>query len=102
MDVLFNYRIAIKNLILEYKNYKGVLKMGLRMLKGKRMIIGLTQADVAKKLGINVKSYNFKENGKSKFTLKELRKMSEIFNFTEEEIREIFLIDTYRSDNKME
>ena len=76
--------------------------MGLRMLKGKRMIIGLTQADVAKKLGINVKSYNFKENGKSKFTLKELRKMSEIFNFTEEEIREIFLIDTYRSDNKME
>ena len=90
MDVLFNYRIAIKNLILEYKNYKGVLKMGLRMLKGKRMIIGLTQADVAKKLGINVKSYNFKENGKSKFTLKELRKMSEIFNFTEEEIREIF------------
>lgn len=43
-----------------------------------------------KKLGINVKSYNFKENGRSKFTLKELRKMTEIFNLNEEEIREIF------------
>lgn len=64
--------------------------MGLRMLKVKRMIIGLTQADVAKKLGINVKSYNFKENGRSKFTLKELREMTEIFNLNEEEIREIF------------
>ena len=64
--------------------------MGLRMLKGKRMIIGLTQADVAKKLGINVKSYNFKENGRSKFTLKELKRISEIFDLSEEEIREIF------------
>lgn len=64
--------------------------MGLRMLKGKRMIIGLTQADVAKKLGINVKSYNFKENGKSKFTLKELKRISEIFDLSEEEIRKIF------------
>ena len=75
--------------------------MGLRMLKVKRMIIGLTQADVAKKLGINVKSYNFKENGRSKFTLKELRKMTEIFNLNEEEIREIFLINTYRNDNRI-
>ncbi|MGL5327928.1 MAG: helix-turn-helix transcriptional regulator [Peptostreptococcaceae bacterium] len=64
--------------------------MGLRMLKVKRMMMGVTQVDIAKKLGINVKSYNFKENGRSKFTLKELIKMTEIFSLTEEEVKEIF------------
>ena len=38
--------------------------MGLRILKSKRILFDLTQEEIAKEVGINIKSYNLKENGK--------------------------------------
>ena len=44
--------------------------MELRELKAKRILNGLTQEQLAKKIGINTKSYNMKENGKNKFFIR--------------------------------
>ena len=40
--------------------------MGLKGLKAKRMLMGLTQQDISKKIGIACKTYNFKENGRKR------------------------------------
>ena len=48
--------------------------MGPRILKSKRVLFDLTQEEIAKELGITIKSYNAKENGKREFTLDKLRK----------------------------
>lgn len=42
-------------------------------LRGKRVEKQLSQTDVAKMLGINLSTYNQKENGKSEFTLTEIQ-----------------------------
>lgn len=42
-------------------------------LRGKRVEKQLSQTDVAKMLGINLSTYNQKENGKSEFTLSEIQ-----------------------------
>lgn len=65
--------------------------MRLKTLKIKRVIMELTQREVAQKMNINVKSYNFKENGKSKFKVEEIKKIKEILSLTEDEVRDIFL-----------
>ena len=44
-----------------------------RILKSKRILFNLTQEEIAKELGITVKSYNLKENGKREFTLYEAK-----------------------------
>lgn len=66
-------------------------EMGLRKLKSKRVLIGLTQVEIAKKLGVTEKTYNMKENGKMDFSLKQVIKVSEILDLTLEEINESFL-----------
>ena len=50
--------------------------MGPRILKSKRVLFDLTQEEIAKELGITIKSYNAKENGKREFTLDEAKKIS--------------------------
>ena len=40
-------------------------------LKAKRVECGISQQDMANKLGMTITSYNFKENGKREFTIKE-------------------------------
>lgn len=40
------------------------------------------QKDVAKRLHINPQTYHLKESGKSDFTLKEAKKLTEIFDCT--------------------
>ncbi|QJA07642.1 helix-turn-helix transcriptional regulator [Romboutsia sp. CE17] len=65
--------------------------MGRKILKSKRALLGLTQVDIASKLGINIKSYNLKENGKVKFKLEEVVAVSKILNLTLDEVDEIFL-----------
>lgn len=67
------------------------VEMGLRILKSKRALLGLTQIEIAKKLGMTEKSYNMKENGKSLFSLKQIVKVSEILDLTLEEVDEAFL-----------
>lgn len=65
--------------------------MGLRLLKSKRVLKGLTQEAIAAKIGINTKSYNMKENGKNKFSLEEAARISEYLDLNLEEVNDIFL-----------
>ncbi len=55
-------------------------------IRGKRCELHLSQEDVAKELSITVKTYNLKENGKSEFTLEEVRKLLKLFNCNFEDI----------------
>ena len=48
-----------------------------RLLKSKRVLNGFTQEQIATQIGINTKSYNLKENGKNRFSLEEVVKVSE-------------------------
>ena len=65
--------------------------MELRELKAKRILNGLTQEQLAKKIGINTKSYNMKENGKIRFSLDEAAKVSEVLKLSLNEVNNIFL-----------
>lgn len=65
--------------------------MGLRLLKSKRVLKGLTQEAIAAKIGINTKSYNMKENGKNRFSLEEAARISEYLELNLEEVNDIFL-----------
>ena len=56
-------------------------------LKGARVEKGLTQEDMAKRIGISTYSYLMKENGKRDFTLTEMKKICEILG---KELSEIF------------
>ena len=62
-----------------------------RLLKSKRVLNGLTQEQIATHIGINTKSYNLKENGKNRFSLEEVVKVSETLELTLEEVNDIFL-----------
>ncbi|WP_039242479.1 helix-turn-helix transcriptional regulator [Clostridium botulinum] len=57
-----------------------------RTLKALRELHCLTQTDVAEILGISLHSYCNKENGKLQFTLKEAKKLSDLFKLSIEEI----------------
>lgn len=56
-------------------------------LKGARVEKGLTQEDMAERIGISTYSYLMKENGKRDFTLTEMKKICEILG---KELSEIF------------
>ena len=64
--------------------------MGLRILKSKRILFNLTQEEIAKEVGINIKSYNLKENGKREFTLDEAKKISNLLKLNLNEVNDIF------------
>ncbi|MGL5712380.1 MAG: helix-turn-helix transcriptional regulator [Paraclostridium sp.] len=67
------------------------LDRGARILKSKRVLLGITQVEIARKLGITEKSYNMKENGKVSFTLFQIRGVSRILALTLDEVDEVFL-----------
>ena len=54
-------------------------------LKAKRVELGLTQQEMADKLGITTTTYCFKENGKREFTISEIATLLNILqcNFTD-------------------
>ena len=64
--------------------------MVLRILKSKRILFDLTQEEIAKEVGINIKSYNLKENGKREFTLDEAKKISNLLKLNLNEVNDIF------------
>ena len=64
--------------------------MGLRILKSKRILFNLTQEEIAKEVGINIKSYNLKENGKRELTLDEAKKISNLLELNLNEVNDIF------------
>ncbi|WP_195987038.1 helix-turn-helix transcriptional regulator [Clostridium sp. D53t1_180928_C8] len=55
-------------------------------IKVLRIIAGDTQEKVAKYIGCSVYTYNKKENGKSKFNVEELKKISILYNVSIEKI----------------
>lgn len=57
-----------------------------RKLKSLRAQYGDTQTDLARILQVRVSTYNFKENGKTDFTLNEAYKIAKKYNSTIEEI----------------
>ena len=67
--------------------------MGLRILKSKRILFNLTQEEIAKEVGINIKSYNFKENGKVGFNVDEILKVIECLDLTFDEVNDIFFFN---------
>ena len=44
----------------------------LNRIRGKRTEKRITQEEMAERLGMAVKTYNFKENGKAEFTIEEI------------------------------
>lgn len=55
-------------------------------LKAKRVEHGLTQTDLANKLGIDISTYNAKEQGKRNFTIKEVLRILTILQCKFEDI----------------
>lgn len=72
--------------------------MGLKILKSRRALLGLTQGGIANLVKMNIKSYNLKENGKREFTLEEINKLSKVLNLTLDEVNEIFLHIDYNNN----
>lgn len=59
----------------------------MRSLKGIRFDLDMTQAEMAKKLGISELSYRNKEKGRTGLTAKELIIISELANIDPREIK---------------
>ncbi len=55
-------------------------------IRGKRSELHLSQERTANELGITLKTYNLKENGKADFTLEEAIRLLELFNCKFEDI----------------
>lgn len=57
-----------------------MIKLKNNKLKGARVEKGLTQREVAEKIGISTVSYTRKENGDYEFTQSEMKKICKILN----------------------
>lgn len=66
--------------------------MNANMLKGKMAEHGLTQDEVAKKIGISLSRFNAKlnETGGAEFSLGEAKSLIELFRLTPKQIDQIF------------
>lgn len=69
--------------------------MNNRKLKAVRVLRGVNQKQIATNLGMTVKTYSFKENGKAEFTREEIYKISNLLDLNIQEVNSIFF------DNKI-
>lgn len=66
--------------------------MNQRALKSKMVYYGLTQRDVANKLGVSIQTVNDRVNGRTDFDAGEIVKMCELLHIdSPDEICDIFL-----------
>ena len=70
-------------------------KKGRDKMKNYQLVVarkrrGYSQGDMAKLLGIDRTTYNYKENGKSLFNIEETARVVSFLNLTFDEINEIF------------
>lgn len=65
--------------------------MNIHKLKGARVSKGYTQEHLAEKLGISTKTYNRKELGFVEFNRREIARLMEVLDLSQEDIGEIFL-----------
>ncbi|OHW63125.1 helix-turn-helix protein [Andreesenia angusta] len=59
-------------------------------LVGERSKKGLTQADMASRMGVTLQTYHNKESGTRAFTLKDVEKISNILDLAIEDVDRIF------------
>ncbi len=66
--------------------------MNANLLKGKIRALGMTQEDVAKKIGLSVSRFNAKINGAggAEFVLKEVRALKDLLSLDAQEVDAIF------------
>lgn len=64
--------------------------MNKDLLKRTRKYKGMDQKDIANKIGISHKAYNFKENGKSQFNREEILQLIICLELGFTEVNEIF------------
>ena len=77
-------------MILERIDIRNCISTCICVLKGTDFGTQIT-VQIAKKIGINTKSYNMKENGKIRFSLDEAAKVSEVLKLSLNEVNNIFL-----------
>lgn len=66
--------------------------MNANLLKGKMMERGMTQEEVAKKIGISLSRFNAKlnETGGAEFSLGEAKSLADLFHLNYKQIYQIF------------
>lgn len=65
--------------------------MGVNMaLKAARAFKGVSQTDMARATGMSLTSYNSKENGKSSFSINDVRQIALKLQLTPSEVMSIF------------
>ena len=64
--------------------------MNGNLLKSKRILMGITQKNLAKKLSISEKTYNQKEQGKNHFKPEEILNLSKELSLSSNDINAIF------------
>ncbi|CEN81416.1 MULTISPECIES: helix-turn-helix domain-containing protein [Paraclostridium] len=65
--------------------------MKLDKVKGKLRENNITYDEFSSMIGMSVTTFNNKINGKNRFYIDEIKKISKILNFTDEEKIDIFL-----------
>lgn len=65
--------------------------MKLNKIKGKLKECNITYGELSSMIGISQATFSDKMNGKKRFYIDEIKKMSKILNFTDEEKIDIFL-----------
>lgn len=71
----------------------------LENIKNKRKRLGLSQADIAEKLGMTSQNYSLLENGKTELTYNKMLKLSEIFGVS---LGEFLSIESNQSEKQNE
>lgn len=64
--------------------------MNIETFKIRRFKAKISQKQLAKEMGINVRTLNLKENGKREFSISEVSKLSKCLNLSLKELDQIF------------
>lgn len=64
--------------------------MNTNELKAARVRLGITQAELAKKLGMCAPAFSSRENGKREFTVSEVDSIAKILRLSQDDVVKIF------------
>ena len=78
------------------------MKLNLNRLKAERIAKGLTQAQLAKAIGISTNAYWRKENGKRKMSTDELADILQVLGYSENKLPLFFKQDVDKREQKGE
>lgn len=75
------------------------MKFDLQRLKGERVARGITQAEMAHKIGISTNAYWRKENGERDIGMEEFVKILSVLGFRKKQISLFFAKDVHSSEH---